>query len=59
MPLRATGRYRHLAVSIPACKELGKYDRPIREPLKTLNSRLATKIKAQFTNVNEHFVEGA
>jgi len=26
---------------------------------KTHNSRLATKTKAEFTNVNEHFVEGA
>jgi len=29
------------------------------ELLKTQNSRLATKIKAEFTVVNEHFVEGA
>ena|GEM_PF-6498155 len=31
----------------------------IREPLKTQNSRLATKTKAEFAIVNEHFVEGA
>jgi hypothetical protein len=29
------------------------------EPQKTHDSRLATKTKAEFTNVNEHFVEGA
>ena len=31
----------------------------IKELLKTHNSRLATEAKAEFTNVNEHFVEGA
>ena len=30
-----------------------------RELLKTRNSRLATKTKAQFTVVNKHIVEGA
>ena len=35
------------------------HDEPKRELLKTQNSRLAPKKKAEFTVVNEHFVEGA
>jgi len=31
----------------------------LRESLKTQNSRLATNTEAEFTVVNEHFVEGA
>jgi hypothetical protein len=31
----------------------------LREPLKIQKSRLATKAKAEFAKVNEHFAEGA
>ena len=45
--------------AVVAEKYISLYTSLLRETLKTPKSRLATEAKAEFTEVNEHFAEGA